>query len=296
MPASLPGRLDSSAAGRYLACLVLLALLLLCALLLRQPETPATRPAAVAPAIAASQGTDTLADQQWRREVARLGPIQRHGVDGAELYTEAMALYNHLSDADRQTLQAWNDNWLTDPHWGTDPKLRANAGLFARILPILSLLRQARHADYVDWGFDPSNRNGATQLWVLSEVGLWGAAYQFQSDPRSAVADLADVQALVRNITGNTWMLGFGYGFDPSIYTLLAQNVPQLPQAPTADLKSILDPTAAMQFVQHAIDSEVAADQEMIDQYTNPATQYGSSAALRDQSIPRLRSLDCNGK
>ena len=66
-------------------------------------------------------------------------------------------------------------------------------------------------------------------------MGLWGAAYQFQADPQSAVADLAAVQALGRSIGSNAVGLGFTSVLASQAFTMLAQNAPLLPEAAGAE-------------------------------------------------------------
>lgn len=259
---------DFSRVGRYLVCAVFVAILVLCGLLMRKPGGAANGTAGKLPAIGKLGATENLAEQERRQEIARLGPIQRDGVNGADIYAKAMALYSRLSDADQRALQDWSNDWIDDPKWSTDPKLRANAAFYGRLQPILSLLRQARKADYLDWGIDPRNPGGSSDLWVVSRVGLWSAAYEFQADPELAVGDLAAAQAL-----GWSWSSGsreFSYSPTSEVFTMLAQNAPLVPEDAAADLNYILDPAAAMQSVRDAFKTNEALAQVL----SEPPAQF----------------------
>lgn len=139
------------------------------------------------------------ADAARRAAIAKLGPINvPAGVNAAESYSRAMALYNQLTDADKNVLQ----NWRTK----LDPQ--SAAALSAKLQPILRLLRDASDATYVDWGADPITPDARdarlSAMQSLSQVAQWEANHRFQTDSR-ANTSLCDERRYVQRRLIGAW-------------------------------------------------------------------------------------------
>ncbi len=260
--------------SRYLWLLlgaILLALVILWPLLGRR-LAPSAQSAAAQTAAAQQAGSLSPADAARRAFIASLGPIKRRpGTNAADFYKRAAGLYAQLTDDER--------NMLNDKPGKLDPK--AAAALYAKIQPIMDLIRQGRTADYTDWGTEPNTLND----WISFDsipavdglaVPLWDAAYQFQAgDPNGAINDLAAGEDMARNGIDNYLWYGTAVQYHIQAVTLLAQNPASLGDN-SADLDDILDPEAPQRMLQEAMDSLDSVIQPELDEYSNPATQAGS--------------------
>ena len=111
--------------------------------------------------------------------------VERAGVDASNFYEDAFALYGQLTDEEKEMMR----------HPSEEVDVEKADALFAKIQPIMELLRRGAAADYCDWGLKPFEPD--TQLPHLGKsqnlgaMALWNAAYRFPSDPEGAIDDLA---------------------------------------------------------------------------------------------------------
>lgn len=226
--------------------------------------------------------SDSAAEKARRAAIAALGPIKRrNGTNAADLYKQAIELYAGLTQQERDLLANRN------------PKPDAKtAALFAKIQPIMELLRRGRRADYVDWGLGPMSLRGTTNemteitsIRQLATLARWDAAYLFQSDPAGAVGDLAAMDALGRS--GDDSLIGLLVqdGIHAAGVYLLAQNAAAIPNADAIDFAAIIDPAAVEQGFQNGLNGEAAMLQEMLNEYADPATRPQTEQMFRSASI-----------
>jgi hypothetical protein len=258
------------------ACL--LAILIL--LLLTERHNPAPGTAAVDTALppSSSPAEESAAENARRAAIAALGPIKtRPGTNAVDLYRQATGLYAGLSDNEKAMLAHWRGRM--------DPK--AAPALYARIQPMMDLLRRARHADYVDWGLGPipfedapanlARLNGERDLAVMA---LWDSAYRFQTDPDGAVGDLAAMDAMGRGGIDSLIGLLEQNSLHQSALPLLAQNAAAITAAAGPDLADIIGPGAAAQAFQTGMNGEASILQALMDQYADPATRSQAESVL----------------
>lgn len=209
-----------------------------------------------------------------RAAIAHLGPIKRRqGLNAADLYKQAIGLFAQLTEAEK--------NIIRHPHDRKDPKVAA--ALHAKLQPIMDLLRNARKADYADWGLGPTTFENTTNKMTqyqtiqnLAALAIWDSNYRFQSDPAGAVGDLAATEAL--GASGVDSLIGLLV--EQSVHTaslnLLAQNAGALAGGATPDLADIIDSAAVQQNFQTGLADDAAVLQAELDEFANPATRNGS--------------------
>jgi hypothetical protein len=223
-------------------------------------------------AIRAAQAESTPAgeaagEKARRAAIAALGPIKSRGVNAAGLYRQAMALYAGLTDEEKSMLNHWRDK--------PDPK--KDAALYAKIQPIMDLMRRARKADYADWGLgqtDFSGRGGQFKKEQdLVSLAFWDAAYRFQSDPDGAVGDIAVAEALGRSSDDSLLGLLLSEHFHSGGIWLLAQNAGSITSAAGPDLAYLISPAEAEQSFQNGMNGDVLGHKALLAEYANPLTQ-----------------------
>jgi hypothetical protein len=223
------------------------------------------------------------ADAARRAAIAKLGFIDPpRGVNAVDSYSRAMALYNQLTDTEKNALKDWRTK--------LDPQ--SAPALFAKLQPILQLMRDARTADYVDWGTDPlmpdAREARFSAMQSLSQVAQWEANYEFQTDPAQALQDLAAAEALDRNSAG---ALG-GFALYSSLRTptiqIIAQNMDALPNGQISDLDFITNPAGVIQTSQNIINAQAASMQSVIDQFADPATRSQAAQMIQNVLIPYM--------
>jgi len=221
------------------------------------------------------------ADAARRAAIAKLGFIDP-GVNAVDAYSRAMALYNQLTDAEKNALKDWRTK--------LDPQ--SAAALSTKLQPILQLLRDARDAGYVDWGTDPlmpdAREARLYAMQYLSQVAQWEANYEFQTDPAEALQDLAAAEALDRNAAGA--LGGFRLYSDlraPSIQ-IIAQNADALPDGQISDLDFITNPAAVIQASENIINAQAASMQSVLDQFADPATRSQATQVIQNVLIPYM--------
>ncbi len=252
--------------SRYLWLLlgaILLALVILWPLLGRR-LAPSAQASSMAQGPAADAASLSPADAARRAFIASLGPIKTHpGVNAADYYKQAHGLYAQLSDNER--------NMFKGRPKDQDPK--AAAALYAKIQPIMDLIRKGRSADYTDWGMAPATLDQwATPdppIYDLADVGIWEAAYRFQTgEANGAIGDIAATEDMARDGS-----------IDDTLHIqaveLLAQNALSLGDTSSyADLQDILD--APRQDLREATASLDPILQSYLDGYANPAAPGAS--------------------
>jgi hypothetical protein len=234
---------------------------------------PQSSPAGASSAAASASASPALsaAEAARRAAIAQLGPIKHpEGTNAAEMYHQANELYKQLSADDKKALRDMNKD--------LDPKRVAD--LTAKIQPIMQLLRDARTANYVDWGPDDfstaqgqkrAEANGT--VLALSRVARWDATYHLDSDPELAIGDLAAADAMASNNS-----------IDPTAYTIscsvhedglavLEQSAGALSSLSAQDAALISDNTWISQDFKSMADSGASVYQNLLDQYLDPATR-----------------------
>ena len=268
-------RATSSWRGR-LALAVALFLAVLTLFLLTQRRIATRGAAGVDRAMAApsSSQAQSAAENARRAAIAALGPIKRRqGTNAADLYKQAIGLYAALTDEEKRMLMRRRDK--------LDPKVAAT--LYAKIQPIMNLLRRARTADYVDWGFGPitsfTDPNLSANLHPTQDLAftaLWDATYRFQSDPDGAVSDLAAMEAMSRSGVNSLIGLLVEDGVHANGLAVLAQNAASITAVAGPDLADIVNSAVLAQAFQTGMNSEASILQASLDQYADPATRSGS--------------------
>ena len=211
---------------------------------------------------------ESAAEQARRAAIAALRPLNHHGVNAADLYADASALYAALTPEEKDI--------LGHPHDNGDPD--AAAALYAKLQPIMDLLRRARDADYVDWNMGPltlgTNMNSRIdQGRALEQVALWESGYRFQSDPDGAVSDLAALVVLGHDECDTMIGLSLENSFRTDAIGLIAQNAGSISSAAETDIDYIVSQAVAQEGFQAGMNGEVSELQAYLTQYSNPATR-----------------------
>jgi hypothetical protein len=276
-----------------------LLLLITLWILLREGRQP-TVGAARGITVESSPAEESAAEIARRRAIAALGPIQRrNGTNAADLYKQAMALYSQLTEAEKHILQTNVVYHLrpNDPPGKVDPATAA--ALYAKIQPIMDLLRRARLANYVDWGLDMDSDavmgSLMGQMHAISDLGqlaYWDSTYRFESDPDGATGDLAAMEALGRSGGNSLWV---DINIQSNAIFLLAKNAGDITSAASSDLAYIISPSATEQSFQNTMNVNASILQALLDEYTNPATQSQAEQTLREfdsGSLPALTPVE----
>ena len=177
---------------------------------------------AAARSATASATAAAIAMETWREAPTR------QGVDAANLYKNAFALFDRLTEEEKQMIRK--------PREEVDAAKAA--ALFEKIRAILDLLRAARGADYCDWGQAPYTfETPMPQIGKavdLGKLGLWAAAYQFPTDPVAALDTLADRAVLGHHIGDTLIGVVVQTAFESGAHELVLQHAGSF-DAVTAD-------------------------------------------------------------
>ena len=214
-------------------------------------------------------------EQARRAAIAALGPIKkRPGVNAADDYKKALGLYNQLSRDEKSRLRDWRA--LGNP--------KSAAALYAKIQPIMDLLRRARKADYADWGLGPVELRKAMPelqaIQVLSQTALWESNYRFQTDSDGAVSDLSAMEAMSSSVVED--LIGFlvETGAHAAGIQVLAQNAGSITPGAFTDLAYIMNPAAVQESFQIGMNSEASLQQRDLSTYSDPATRNASELQM----------------
>jgi len=240
---------------------LLLALLLLSIFGVRHWNVfPAAPPGSGEAASPSTPGVISATEAARRAAIAALGPIKkRPGVNAADLYADAWALFKELTPDEKKM--------LTQPLDKLDPA--AAAALYAKLQPIMAMLRRARNAGYVDWSMGPltlgTSMTGRLQEATgLKQAALWESTYRFQSDPDGAAGDLAALVALGRDEADMELGLVLENSFRTSSINLLSQNAGAISSAAAPDVAYIVSQTAAQQSFQNGMNGEIGMLQDAL--------------------------------
>jgi hypothetical protein len=126
--------------------------------------------------------------------------------NAADLYKNAFVLIDALSDDEKAALR---DHRRAPAELQTDKA----AALFAKIQPILELLRRARAEGLTcDWGLTFERTDAPMPhlqpVMNLAQLTRWAAAYEFPSDPQAALGDLAAGLEVAHSVADHV-MIGF---------------------------------------------------------------------------------------
>lgn len=260
--------------GRQRVLLAGVSVLIVVALLLllrqRQYSAIGVNGAAATPSLISGTAGESAAEKARRAAIAAQGPIKRrNGTNAADLYKQAIELYAGLTDQEKGQLKR-----------DAQPDAKTAAALFAKIQPIMDLLRRGRNADYVDWGLGGTGLQGMgnrtaqmTSIQQLALLARWDATYLVQSDPAGAISDMAAMDALGRSSDDSLLGLLVEDGIHEAGLEWLAQNAAAIPNADAIDFGAIVDSAAVEQGFQNGINGEAAMVQEMLNEYADPASR-----------------------
>ena len=206
-------------------------------------------------------------------------PSHPAGLNAADVYKNAFALFNALTDEEKQMLAKPRDEIDADKA----------AQLFKKIQPIMELLRQAKDAAYCDWAMGPLSFSTPLPqmnlVMKLGQVAQWSAGYQFlSSDPEPAVSDLATLSSLGQSV-GNQALIGF----------LVDASVNQMAVNMVRENAAGLSPEATVQALEmfraqewnRDIKAAVEAESDLV---ATLAEQF-SDAQSGDQALKKLNTL-----
>lgn len=133
--------------------------------------------------------------------------------------------------------------------------------LFAKIQPIMELLRRGAAADYCDWGLGPLSFDtpltyiGKSQS--LAALALWNAAYRFPSDAAGAIDDLATRAGLGHHLSDTLigWLVDAS--FEKSATRLLLQNASSLNEEGRARAQEFLSSSIIDPDIRRAMEGEM---------------------------------------
>lgn len=259
-------------------------------LMLREEREERRGATSAAPDTASVSGTSVqsnAAEKARRAAIAALGPPKPDVGNRADFYRQAMRLYEGLTQKETEMLK----------DTGGDLHGKEAASLYAKIQPIMDLLRQARNSDYVDWGMGPvsvENMQGKNavfrSIYDLGKLAVWDSAYRLQSDADGAIGDLVAAEDVGR--AGDDTLVGFFncIGIHEAAVNLIAQNSGSVTSAAQADLASIVSPLALQESFQSAMVGMASTAQATLDGYANPLTR-----GVADKILRQLADLDQDG-
>ena len=262
---------------------VLVLVVLVLFLLVKRPLSSSQSGDVAKTGTARSQGRDlTPSPEDARRAaIASLQPMKiREGTNAADAYNRAMTLYALLTDEEREMLKS--------PVGKLDPTTAA--ALYAKIQPMMDLLRSARKADYTDWGiYSKYGENGAllvkggllisqsNTIDSLASVALWASGYRFGNDPDGAVGDLAAMEWMSRGGVDGLVGLGDEFNIHTRALHLLGENADKITAGAELDLAEILSTTTTEKLFQTTWNDESAVLQADLEQYADPAERADST-------------------
>lgn len=154
----------------------------------------------------------TRAPEPWREAPTRTG------LDASNLYKNAFVLFDRLTEAEKKMIRQPRE----------EVEAEQAAALFEKIRPILELLRAAAKADYCDWGMAPYTFDTPlphiSKAMDLGKLGLWAVAYEFPSDPATALSDLGARAQLGHHMADTIIGLLIETSFEKGAHDLLRQN------------------------------------------------------------------------
>jgi antitoxin (DNA-binding transcriptional repressor) of toxin-antitoxin stability system len=224
------------------------------------------QPAAVSP-VADSPAQDAPRAEEWRE------PQRRGGVNAANLYADAFALYDRLSDEERALLKK--------PVGEVDAEQAAQ--LFEKLQAIEALLRAAAAADYCDWGTGEITFETTLpylgQAQGLAVAARWAAQYRFPTDPAGAIDNLAAANRLGHHLC------------DTLIGGLVAGSIESLTHDAVRRQMGSLDPAATQRTLEFVASSTLEADLDRVFKgEASGVTSYGEKLARMDP-LERGREL-----
>ncbi len=200
----------------------------------------------VAPDISAKPAPSHAAETP-RPSTPSPAPTHPPGANAADFYKDAIALFHALTDEEKKALAHF------------DPKMDPEkaAALFAKIQPIMDLLRRAKsEATYADWGigllrFDSPMPHIMAAV-SLGQVARWSAAYRFPTDAAGALNDLAAESQLGASMADQA-MIGMmvSSSFTNSSINLIHDNLGSIPPE--------LMPQVAQMFTASDISADLAS-------------------------------------
>ncbi len=219
----------------------------------------------------------------------------RAGTNAADVYKEAYELFDALTEDEKKMLKNPRDEVDADKA----------AELFKKVQPILELMRKAGGAEYCDWGVGPMRFDTPLphlqQAMDLGRLGLWSAAYRFQTDPQGALDDLAARTKLGRTLPESLVGVLVAGSFDRGAVDLVAQNARALDPASTTKLNEMLRENFYADDFKKAMEGERSGVLAMADdiskksmgetmklfQMTNGPSDWGADA----QGLAQLKAM-----
>ena len=245
-----------------------------------EPMPEMSPPVAKSPRVFTAESAGETAEPEPVFDDRDAPPVERAGVDASSFYKDAFALYDRLSEEEKQMLFRPSEEVDTDKA----------AALFEKIQPIMELLRRGAAADYCDWGLGepdvdkPFPQIGKSQN--IGKVALWNAAYRFPSDAEGAIDDLSARARLGHHLAET--LIGFlvDSSFEKSSATLIRQIAAALNEAARGKAGEFLAASTLDRDIELGIAGEM---------------KFGRSAAEKflgqtpDGRVALLRALNANG-
>ncbi len=174
------------------------------------------------------------------------------GQNAADLYKNAFALLDQLSAEEKEILR--------NPKKEVDADTAA--ALFARIQPIMELLRRAVQMPECDWalgaiGLDTPMPH-ITKAMELAKLVRWQAAHQFPTDPDASLEDLLAITHLGRQLSGTVIGLLVEKAIDGIAVDVVRANLASLPDSTLGRLSEVLQLRTVDASAAEAFEGEMA--------------------------------------
>ncbi len=245
----------------------------------------------VQPASASARGNSALVNEQgpnnplaarWKDEPA---PPLPSGNNAADLYKNAFALFNQLTTEEKEIFRSKKELNAEDA-----------ATLFAKIQPILELLRRAREMPECDWGTGPFGLNTptpqVTAAMRLTHVVRWGAEHQFSTEPDAAIDDLLAISHLGRHISGALIGLLAERSIDGISAATLRTHLSSLPESALDRVSELLELRRAVGSITQAFEMEAAFIHSAVKFMSGPE---GNLEKQADQIVSMLPDPSAEG-
>ena len=132
---------------------------------------------------------------EWPAETPSSQPSDSMTTNAADLYRQAFALFNALSEEEKDLTRSWE----------TKLDVTIELGLCGKIRPICDLMHRASNITNCDWGIGPINYDTPLPHFAsaraLSRVAVWSEAHCHSNDAAGATEDALAVLRLGQNVS-----------------------------------------------------------------------------------------------
>src|ERR1017187_5262623 len=164
------------------------------------PDLPPVRAIAVSPRIPLPAPDNVAPQETYTNQVAESAPIP---TNAATIYRQAFAIYNALSQEQKDLIGNWRTN--------VDSSVAAE--LCDKIQPICDLMHQAATATNCDWGLELPFTVSISLPHLnpsrnLARTAVWSAAHCHTNDPSATVDDLVAASRLGEKVALTPVLIG----------------------------------------------------------------------------------------